>query len=78
MKLKVTSSHEIAGVKKGGFVDTSDKDLAHIDFEALIEGGHLEKAKTNKEDRKSVVQGKSVDLGGGGIIKKKKRTEQNI
>ena len=52
MKLKVTSNHEIAGVKKGGFVDTEDKDLAHlnINFEALIEGGHLEKAKTNNKE----------------------------
>jgi hypothetical protein len=50
MKLKVTSSHEIAGVKKGGFVDTEDKDLAHIYFEALIEGGHLEKAKANNKE----------------------------
>ena len=29
-----------------------------------------------KRDRKSVVQGKSVDLGGGRIIKKKKKNKQ--
>ena len=29
-----------------------------------------------KTDRKSVVQGKSVDLGGRRIIKKKKRREE--
>ena len=45
MKLKVISSHEIAGVKNGGFVDTDDEDLAHIDFQALIDGGHLEANK---------------------------------
>ena len=46
MKLKVISSHEISGVKHGGFVDTEDKDLAgHIDFQALIDGGHLEANK---------------------------------
>ena len=32
--------------------------------------------QVEKLDRKSVVQGKSVDLGGRGIIKKKKRKEK--
>ena len=33
----------------------------------------LQKSKPLSEDRKSVVQGKSVDLGGRSIIKKKKK-----
>ncbi len=45
MKLKVISSHEIAGVKHGGFVDTDNEEMAHINVEALIEGGHLEANK---------------------------------
>lgn len=45
MKLKVISSHEIAGVKHGGFVDTEDKEMAGVNVKALIDGGHLEANK---------------------------------
>ena len=40
---------------------------------AMNEGKVVEDKLTNKIDRKSVVQGKSVDLGGRRIIKKKKK-----
>ncbi len=36
----------------------------------------LTSAKKSHEDRKSVVQGKSVDLGGRRIIKKKKKRKK--
>ena len=36
----------------------------------------MEKTVASKRDRKSVVQGKSVDLGGRRIIKKKKKEKK--
>ena len=44
--------------------------------EAWLKGDQNYKTFKGKEDRKSVVQGKSVDLGGRRSIKKKKRSNE--
>ena len=43
---------------------------------SIIVQSDLSEEDKVKEDRKSVVQGKSVDLGGRRIIKKKKKKKQ--
>src|SRR2546429_9823518 len=56
--------------------DVCSSDLHAASFGAHVEGAHLcvlGKAVGGHGDRKSVVQGKSVDLGGRRIIKKKKK-----
>ena len=47
--------------------DTDKRHYAHVDCP-----GHADYVKNMITDRKSVVQGKSVDIGGRRIIKKKK------
>ena len=51
-----------------------------FDFSLSLEDIHMniEKRLTDAIDRKSVVQGKSGDLGGGGIIKKKKKRKHTV
>ena len=57
-----------------------ESDQTQIAADQAVEASHIAKQKAireqeiEKEDRKSVVQGKSVDLGGRRIIKKKKNT----
>ena len=50
----------------------TDKIRKDIDFLKVI----CKQLEDNYLDRKSVVQGKSVDLGGRRIIKKKKRKKK--
>lgn len=52
MKLKVIGSHTVAGVKPNGMVDTESDDMADINVEALVAGGHLEENKQAKPIQK--------------------------
>ena len=64
----------------------ADKKISDDDFLFILETGRLSPSSFGFEpwkflvvqniDRKSVVQGKSVDLGGRRIIKKKKKKEE--